>query len=371
MTIQLQKSMFFAAVLVASQWSAQAAEIRFQAEARVSRGIVRLGDVAEIVTDDEGEARLLEGIALVPAPAIDQPRLLKRQEAQQLLQLSGIKLREHHFSGAECTQLVAGQAPVVQTVRKASTVELIPTEIPALAAGNGRLQPQPIIAKETSAAARVSQAIVNHLTAIADVSADWQADVAFSPRVVQALEGKQILRVEGGVSPWIGRQNFMLLAGEEAAPVRLPIEAEISGTTKAVVVIRSVERGTTLTAQDLQMQTVSLKTGVRLVIDPAQLIGLETNRALNAGQLVGADMVRTVRLVKRGEEIQVVSIGAGVQISEPAKALADGTQGDSITVEFVDRRKMVARITGARRAEVYAMQTSRSQVEATSQPVRN
>lgn len=368
MSMQLQKSMFFAAVLVASQWSARAAEIHFQAEARVPRGIVRLGDVADIITADEAEARLLEGIALVPAPEVDQPRLLKRQELQQLLQLSGVKFRDHRFSGAEATQLVAGPATAAHTVRKASTVELIPAVIPT--APVVKNVPALTPAKETTAAARVSEAIVQHLKSIADVSADWQADVAFSPRVAQALEGKQLLRVEGGVSPWIGRQSFMLLVGDEAAPVRLPLEAAISGTTRAVTVVRPIERGMTLAAQDLQLQTVSLKTGVRLVIDPQQLIGLETTRTLNAGQLVGIDMVRTVRLVKRGEEIQVVSVGAGVQIIEPAKALNDGSQGDSIEVEFADRRKMVTRVTGLRRAEVYAMQTSRSQVEATSQLIR-
>ena len=70
-------------------------------------------------------------------------------------------------------------------------------------------------------------------------------------------------------------------------------------------------------------------------------------------------MFRDVRLVRRGEDIQVVSVGAGLQIIEPGKALVDGGQGDTITVEFADRRKMNARVTGVRRAEVYAMQTKR------------
>ena len=68
MTMQLRKSMLFAAVLVGSQWSADAAEIRFHATATTGRGIVRLGDVAEVLTSDADEARLLEGIALVQRP---------------------------------------------------------------------------------------------------------------------------------------------------------------------------------------------------------------------------------------------------------------------------------------------------------------
>src|SRR5690349_20177665 len=97
-------------VLVAISGIAPAAEIRFQADASVPRGIVRLGDVAEVITTDANEARLLEGIALVPAPEADQPRMLKRQEVQQLLQLSGVVLREQRFTGAEVTCIQTGAA---------------------------------------------------------------------------------------------------------------------------------------------------------------------------------------------------------------------------------------------------------------------
>lgn len=335
--------------------AASAAEIRFLAEASVARGIVRLGDVAEVITNDANEARLLEGIALVPAPSVDVPRFLKRQEAQQLLQLSGVVLREHRFTGAEVTQIQVGQAPAtVQAVREAAAVLPIPVVVP-------QDDPQPMIA--ASPEARVGQAIVAHLNAVAEVPAEWQAEVAMSPRVAQSLDGQRIIRVEGGISPWLGRQQFMLLVGNEAAPTRLPVEAEISGTARAVAVVRNVERGTLIAAEDVQLQTVTLQRGVRIAIDPEQIIGREAARTLNAGQVVSNDMVRTIRLVKRGEDIQVWSVGAGVQIGEPGKALSDGSQGETITVEFADRRKMTARVTGVRRAEVYAMQTSRSQVQ--------
>lgn len=339
---------------------ATAAEIRFLAEATVSRGIVRLGDVAEVITADANEGRLLEGIALVPAPSADVPKLLKRQEAQQLLQLSGVILREHRFSGAEVTQLRVGQAAVkTPAVRGATAVQPIPAVIPLESPKSESAK----LAVSSSPESRISQSIVAHLNSVSEFPAEWQAEVAMSPRVVQALAELPILRVEGGISPWLGRQQFMVLAGSEAAPTRLPVEAEISGTARAVAVVRTVERGTLIVADDVQLQTVALQRGVRIALDPAQIVGREATRTLSAGQVVSNDMVRTVRLVKRGEDIQVWSVGAGVQIGEPGKALSDGSQNENITVEFADRRKMTARVTGLRRAEVYAMQTSRSQVQ--------
>lgn len=358
-------SCLYAAILIASQWSADAAEIRFHREAAVGRGIVRLGDVAEVLTNDANEARLLEGIALVPAPSGDEPKLLKRQEVQQLLQLSGVTLREHRFSGAEVTQLRAGSSAVVTpkaAVQEASAIEQLPTIV--------KTETKKPVTQQAEVAAtpagRVAQAIVAQLNVVSDTPAEWQAEVAMSPRVVQALAELPIIRVEGGISPWLGRQQFMLLVGNEAAPTRLPVEAEVSGTARAVTVVRTIERGQLLAAEDVQLQTVTLQRGVAILLDPNQIVGRETTRTLNAGQVVTNDMFRNVRLVQRGEMIDVFSIGAGLQISEPGKALNDGSFGDTIQVEFVDRRKMSVRVTGLRHAEVYAMQTSRSSVKNTS-----
>jgi flagella basal body P-ring formation protein FlgA len=368
--MKLSKSYLYAAILIASQWSADAAEIHFHREAAVGRGIVRLGDVAEVLTSDANEARLLEGIALVPAPSGDEPKQLKRQDVQQLLLLSGVTLREHRFSGAEITQIRAGATAVVaqQTivqkpaVQEASAIEQLPTpvapqaEVPATPAG------------------RVAQAIVAHLNVVSEIPAEWQAEVAMSPRVVQTLADLPIIRVEGGISPWLGRQQFMMLVGNETAPTRLPVEAEVSATARAVTVVRTIERGQLLAAEDVQLQTITLQRGVAILVDPNQIVGRETTRTLNAGQVVTNDMFRNVRLVQRGETIDVFSIGAGLKVSEPGKALTDGSYGDTIQVEFVDRRKMSVRVTGVRHAEVYAMQTSRSQVQsqpsATSQLIR-
>jgi flagella basal body P-ring formation protein FlgA len=372
MSVTFQKSMFFALVLIGSQWSAQAAEIRFRSQAAVGRGLVRLGDIAEVVTTDEVEARLLEGIALVPAPDVAGSRRLKRQEVQQLLSLSGIQLREHHFVGADVTEVISSSAatavaplPVTITAnRVAATYDTIAEVEVARPA-----QVSPIVSQATSVEGKVREAVLAHLNSVADMAADWQVEVAYSPRVAQELEQAAIVSVEGGVSPWIGRQQFMLLVGNPQSPQRLPIEAEVSGIVRAVSAARMVEKGTVLSVDDLQFQTVTLKPGNQVQLDTEQLVGRETTRTLNAGQLVGLDHVRSVRLIKRGEDIQVFSIGAGLQIVEPGKALADGAHGDSITVEFADRRKMTARVTGMRRAEVYAMQTVRSQPENTSSPL--
>jgi len=367
MSLHFTKSCFFSVVLLVSQAAADAAEIQFRSEAIVTRGIVRLGNVAEVLTSDANEARLLEGIALVPAPSSDVPKLLKRQEVQQLLQLSGVALREHRFGGAEVTQIRTGEAAAsqrpIQEVVAIQIVPVTPKAQPPLENQPAYPQQQPVAA---TPAGRVSQAIVAHLQTVSETPAEWQAEVAMSPRVMQTLGDQTIVRVEGGISPWLGRQQFMLLVGNPAAPTRLPVEAEITGTARAVSVVRTIERGSLLTEADLQLQTVTLQRSQAIVLDPQQLIGRETTRTLNAGQVVTNDMVRTVRLVKRGEEIQVFSIGAGLQISEPGKALSDGSQGDTIQVEFVDRRKMSVRVTGLRRGEVYAMQTSRSQVQAAS-----
>jgi flagella basal body P-ring formation protein FlgA len=284
---------------------------------------------------------------------------------QQLLLLSGVSLRAHRFSGAEITQIRTGAVAAVMpkaAVQEASAIEQIqPT--PKVTVAKPTV---PQLEPAATPGGRVAEAIVAHLNVVSEMPAEWQAEVSMSPRVVQTLAELPIIRVEGGISPWLGRQQFMLLVGSETAPMRLPVEAEVSGTARAVTVVRTIERGTLLAAEDVQLQTVTLQRSVTILNDAKEVIGRETTRTLNAGQVITNDMFRTVRLVKRGETIDVFSIGAGLQISEPGKALADGSFDDTIQVEFVDRRKMSVRVTGLRHAEVYAMQTSRSQVKSTS-----
>ena len=71
--------------------------------------LVTLGDVAEIFSADAAQADALKRIELFPAPASDQPRVLRVRELQDLLASRGVNLAEHRFSGSAQVQIASGK----------------------------------------------------------------------------------------------------------------------------------------------------------------------------------------------------------------------------------------------------------------------
>ena len=87
------------AIALAAVSSLQAAEIRLRPQCAASGPLVKLSDVAEIVTADKHKADALAAVELFPTPAAPQQRFVRIRELQDLLLLRGVNLVEHQFSG--------------------------------------------------------------------------------------------------------------------------------------------------------------------------------------------------------------------------------------------------------------------------------
>src|SRR5262245_56918704 len=98
-----------AAVCIASQ-AAAAIDVKLR-ERRAPRGsVVRVGDVAEIVTADRQQARQLAALPLMPAPAPGTEQFLRAREIQDMLSAQGVDLALLHFGGAGQVTISAADA---------------------------------------------------------------------------------------------------------------------------------------------------------------------------------------------------------------------------------------------------------------------
>jgi flagellar basal body P-ring formation protein FlgA len=91
----------YTVLLTFAAWSADAAEVRLKSEATCSGAVVRLKDVAEIVSGDEGEAAALAELQLFPVPSAGKTRLVRKGEIHELLALSDVNLKAVIVSGAD------------------------------------------------------------------------------------------------------------------------------------------------------------------------------------------------------------------------------------------------------------------------------
>jgi flagella basal body P-ring formation protein FlgA len=189
----MQRTFLYSVLLIFAAWSADAAEVRLKSEAVCSGAIVRLKDVAEITSENEGEAAALAELQLFPVPAAGKLRYVRRGEIRELLALSDVNLNGVNLTGAEKLTVrraesqssAKPQAPIVPVV---STAFISPTtKLPRATESAGlELVPVTTRAVERGTILRSSDLKLHPAARVAGNGA--------APLVIEDLIGKEVLR---------------------------------------------------------------------------------------------------------------------------------------------------------------------------------
>lgn len=329
--------------------SATAAEIELRAQAQPTDGLVRLGDIAIIHAASDREASSLTQIELVPAPSSGRTRMLKLRDVRDLLALQGVKLTDHHFSGATQTQIGGG-------TEQASSTK--PIETTTINSASAKTSPAAKVAKsqQSQAQARVQNAIVQHLRDHAEAQASWQVAVNLTPEQVALMSARNgEVIVAGGTAPWTGSQEFTVTVRTSQGLAKLPVKAEVSVPDRIVVARRPLRRGEILQAADLELTLPPLGSEPAGAIEQLEdAIGRETTHSIATGQALESAWLRKPLLVKRGEVVTVFARAANVQVRTNARAVDDGGKDDVVLVERIDnRQRFAARVIGVQELEVF------------------
>ncbi len=323
--------------------TASGAEIRLRKEALASRNLVLLGDLADIFASDAEETATLKAIELMPVPASGQRRFLRIREIQDLLHARGINLASHRFSGASQVSIGARTAPD-PTVRVA-----------------------PMSAAQTrQAQQRAHRAISSHLgSQAANEGQQFEIEIKLNPvqaRMLSEVRGN--VSATGGTQPWLGSQQFELSFQTESGTSGLTVEAQIRHPDAIVVAVRPMRRGAIIRASDVTLQRgganrlAGHQSETFQSID--EVVGMETTRAITAGQPFAAQSLRPRLMVRRGDVVTVYARSAGVEVRTFARARDDGSLGDFVSLQKLtkDRTEIRARVTGEREVDVLAQSTS-------------
>lgn len=314
--------------------SSQGAELVLRARSQPQGPVVTLGDLAELVTADRQEREALAGLELFPAPPPGQQRTLSVRELQELLAARPINLAEHRLSGSSRI-IVEGFGQ------------------PAHAAPQS-----PVSAPMRTRAQRlVAEAIEQLLAAQAGPEQSWNVEVALSDAQIRALpaDPRKIV-ARGGQPPWVGSQQFEIVAETPEGPARLVVEAEVSLRQPVVVAAVSLARGAVIRSADVRLAPAppgsDASDAARSI---EEVVDRETTRAIAAGTVLRTGMLRAPVMVRRGEVITVYCRAPGIRVRTVGRAREEGTLGDLILVESVlDRGVYAARVSGIQEAEVFA-----------------
>ena len=97
------------------------------------------------------------------------------------------------------------------------------------------------------------------------------------------------------------------------------------------VLVRSVEKGETLSASDFTTAALPPAAG-RGATQPGDAAGQEATRRLTAGNPVRAADIAAPRIVRRGEAVTIALISGTLRITATGRALADAGKGEMVRV---------------------------------------
>lgn len=308
---------------------APAAEIVLRERVQVESGIVRLSDVAEL-TGSTSSVETLAAIELFPAPTVGTRRFLRVRELQDLLAERQVNLLENRLGGASLVEIV--------------NVRPIPKAAPAAVSINTQ-----------RATKEVRTALVNYLRQFAGKQDQFDVIVNTTDETALALQNADYrFEVRGGQQPWVGRQQFQLVAEGQFDPIA--IEAEVTKSPVAVVVVRPVARGAIVHASDVELVAQNHSRTVTDVLTRVEdAVGREATQSLAVGQLLTAKSVQAQRVIQKGNIVTVYARSSGLKVRTTARAKEDGAMGAVIAVESVlNRQAFFARVVGIDEVEVYA-----------------
>lgn len=129
---------------------------------------------------------------------------------------------------------------------------------------------------------------------------------------------------------------------------RVYVPVTVRNSRQVLVLQRPLAAGQQVVAEDLGHVQRDIGGHVQgLLVDAAHAIGRSARRPLQAGSLLAASDLHALRVVHRGQTVELVSRRGTVEIRVAARALRDGAVGDLIGAENLSTRRIVQGIVDA------------------------
>ena len=289
-----------------------ALEIRLRQQVEVAGDMVRLGELGEILGAEGGLQQALEPLELFAAPEPGGERKLSAAEISQMFAQKAAGMPEVSWSGAKTLTL------------KRPGQQFGPAQIEALIAQF--LQQNKAKLPKAQVRFRISQPPAPFTLPAGKVSSEI---IPSDPGLLKSRSMTLIFRADGRLLK------------------TLLVRGEMEVVTAVVAAAADLERGTLLSAKDLQLIERDLG-GLRdPYFDPAELLGKKLKRPVRSGEILLPAMVDSPAVIKRGDVVSMQLRGAGFSLSAQGIARQDGLVGETILVRNSNSRQDIScQVTG-------------------------
>ncbi|WP_448245168.1 flagellar basal body P-ring formation chaperone FlgA [Pseudoxanthomonas mexicana] len=203
---------------------------------------------------------------------------------------------------------------------------------------------------------RLTTALIGGLTACAVMAADFQPVDTIKAAALGALPAGS--EAEATLDPALrlprcGAALVARVQGSNSVEVACPdgwrlfVPVRVRRSQTVLVLIRGIAPGETITADAFVPETRDASRIVgAAVADPAQAVGRVARRTLSAGAVLSATDLVAQRLIRRGDNVALVSRRGGVEVRVVGKALGDAGESERVTVENLSSRRVVQGVVG-------------------------
>ena len=139
-----------------------------------------------------------------------------------------------------------------------------------------------------------------------------------------------------------GGRNVVGVRCSGNKPWKIYVPVRIALYEQVVVSTRSLAKGQTLEAADLQLvkkDTAKLRRA--FYSDPVELVGMQLRRPIRRNRLISPAMLTQAKLIKRGSEVLIRARVGGLSAQMKGKALADGGKGERIKVKNLSSGRII------------------------------
>ncbi|MDR2346852.1 MAG: flagellar basal body P-ring formation chaperone FlgA [Planctomycetaceae bacterium] len=394
------------------------AEIRLNEQSQVTDVIVRLGDIAEIVTDSPSELSQLKQIILFPSPQNSNSRSIFKTEIRDLIARLGINVFNHNFTGAEKITIIntnynftqftdqnkvnlhrsGGRIIYANHITSNSnnnsnnnnnnnnnkTIKVSNTQIDTNLLLR-KITPEFIKQMEKLIAESIRIYLNRRLAAVSQYQqSKWNISVKLSREQTLDLATKgQIKEIEGGIEPFVGKQKFHIklqnIDKETNQNFAVSVDADLIPITQCVTAIRNLPKGYIISQSDVKIaeceninfDNKSIK-NEGYFINTDDVIGKEIISNLRAGNIITQDQIKRPAWVRKGDTITITAKNNGVIIRAVGIAKSDGAEGDTVFVTRIEQNNTTSTRRNRRQqntAEIAAIVTQPKAVEVNATPI--
>ena len=203
---------------------------------------------------------------------------------------------------------------------------------------------------------RLTTVLIGGLTACAVMAADFQPVDTIKTAALGALPvgadaeatldpALRLPRCGAALVARVQGSNSVEVACPDGWRLFVPVRVRRSQTV--LVLSRGIAPGETITADAFVPETRDASRIVgAAVADPAQAVGRVARRTLSAGAVLSATDLVAQRLIRRGDNVALVSRRGGVEVRVVGKALGDAGESERVTVENLSSRRVVQGVVG-------------------------